>query len=59
MRICVIYTAGGPFKAYLNKGKALIELNKLKDKEVDPLLEYSLLDMPVEDMPNIKPKKGG
>jgi hypothetical protein len=47
MRISIIYTANGPFKAFLDSSKAIKEYERLRD--LDDYVDYSVMELPVED----------
>jgi hypothetical protein len=47
MRISIIYTANGPFKAFIDFNKAVKEYEKLRD--MDDYVDYSVMELPVED----------
>ena len=47
MRIHIIYTAGGPFRAYLDQDEAYAERKRLQENEKDDWLEYSVISIPV------------
>ncbi len=53
MRIFIIYTKAGPFRAYLDQKEAYSEYNRLKN--LDDLVDYSLIALPVKT--SYKPQK--
>lgn len=53
MRISIIHTKGRPFKAYLDNKTAIKEYERLRN--LDDYVDYSLIEMPIEDSPHNKP----
>lgn len=53
MRISIVYTSNGPRKAFIDNKKAIKEYERLRD--LDDYVDYSVMELPVEDRPHNQP----